>query len=50
MDIDHDIQTSEEYSENQIGQSITNKATSNNEGEGEESDKKEVKPHQTNRL
>jgi len=39
MDIGHNLQTSEEYSEDQIYKSITNEATSNNGGEIAESDK-----------
>jgi len=39
MDNGHDLQTSGEYSENQIYKSITNEATSNNGGEIAESGK-----------
>ncbi|KAL4121289.1 hypothetical protein QTP88_013833 [Uroleucon formosanum] len=38
MDIDRDLQTSEEYSEDQICQSIINEITNNNDEENDESD------------
>lgn len=44
MDIDRDFQTFKKYSEDQICQSITNEAISNNEGEDDERDEEEVKP------
>jgi len=38
MDINHELQTSDAYSENQIYQSIMVKATSNNDREIDEND------------
>lgn len=42
MDIDRDLQTSEQYSEDQIYQSIINEITNNNDEENDESDEEEV--------
>lgn len=48
MDIDRDFQTSEEYFEDQICQSITNEATSNDEKNDRiDEDEEEVKPPTT---
>lgn len=41
MDIGHNLQTSEEYSVDQICKFITNEPVSNNKWENKESDKKE---------